>query len=112
MLVRVEALDAGGLAEWAIVELQGKVESTSGREDAVTDIGMLQLSPVVRCMGNHRMMKSTTSTLVARLVLIRQIWQGMSMHVFLSRDVRVCEALHVRMQHHMRHNDCALACRS
>ncbi len=38
--------DIGGLSEWAMVEMQGHVESLDGED--VTEIGTLQLSPTVR----------------------------------------------------------------
>ncbi len=48
MLVPVVAPD-GTLAEWAMVELQGKMESLTGEE--ISDIGMLRISPQVRVKG-------------------------------------------------------------
>jgi hypothetical protein len=50
MLVPIRGPD-GQLQEWAMVELQGKFESTSGEEAPIDEIGIIQVSPLVRCGG-------------------------------------------------------------
>ena len=46
MLVPIRGPD-GELQEWAMVELQGKFESTSGEDTPIDEIGIIQVSPLV-----------------------------------------------------------------
>ena len=47
MLVPILRAD-GQLAEWAMVEIQGRLESLTGEE--ITEIGTLHVSPTVRAL--------------------------------------------------------------
>lgn len=77
MLLPIRGAD-GAVLEWAMIELQGKVESTHPEDPSISEIGTLQLAEHVRHQNpRERILHMAWRALVAR---------ALAWHLQQSRD--------------------------